>query len=254
MIYPDFDADPLEPSSRWSEEAYLDLIAVDLEDSASIMSFVDVYGELGMRHGRAVSERTMLAGFALFHGQEQISESLMEGREEAFKAVGIHPASGETLDEFRWGAVCMRDFVAAWRAVQGELDPASHIWECPIWEYQHKVEEVPWRGDGAVTVLTAGLGEALECFGPSISATPTAPIYDDHWMFEICCLELFNHMVEQAAYRKCTNETCGRFFVRQRGRALHGQHRTRGVKYCSAGCAKMQASREYRRRKSASNP
>ena len=67
-------------------------------------------------------------------------------------------------------------------------------------------------------------------------------------LYSILCLELFNHMAEASEYRVCANETCGRFFVRQSGRALHGQHRSKGVKYCSAECAKAQAQRQYRRR------
>ena len=59
----------------------------------------------------------------------------------------------------------------------------------------------------------------------------------------------YNHIVERAAYLTCANEPCGRTFVRQEGRAEHGQYRTKGVKYCSATCARAQAQRELRRRK-----
>jgi len=228
---------------------YLELIGVDLDDPASIRGFVDIYGELGMRHGRAVSKRTFLAGFKLFSGQEVISNSLWEGRKAATTAAGLPEGAGETLDEFRWGVRCMRDLVSAWRVIQGELDPAAHHWEAPIWRLQGSLDEVPWEGRGAVTILESGLGDALEAFPPAIIANPDVPVFDDHWPFEIACLELFNHIVENAIYRRCENETCGRFFVRQRGRAEHGQYRTRGVKYCSAECAKQTAQRAYRRRK-----
>ncbi len=249
LIHPNWKADMLPPSSRWSEEMYLELIAVDLDDPLAIKDFVDVYGELGMRHGRAVNPRTVLAGFNLFHGQEEISESLLEGRQKATAEAGLSELEGETLDEFRWGAMCLRDMVSAWRAVQGELDHEQHRWECPIWQYQHEVEPVPWRGDGVLTVLESGLGDALEAFAPAVITNPDVPLFTDHWAFEIACLELFNHMVENATYRKCANQTCGRFFVRQRGRSIHGQHRRTGVKYCSAECAKAQSQRAYRRRK-----
>jgi hypothetical protein len=97
--------------------------------------------------------------------------------------------------------------------------------------------------------LESGLGDSLDAFAPAVIADPDIPLFNDHWAFEIACLELFNHMVENATYRACANETCGRFFVRQRGRSAHGQHRTTGVKYCSAECARAQAQRAYRRRK-----
>lgn len=249
LIHPDWKGDLRPPSPRWSEEMYLELIALDLDDPAAIMGFVDIYGELGVRNGRAASNRTSLAGFSLFEGQEEISAALLEGREKATAAAGLPMIAGETLDEFRWGVLCIRDMVSAWRAVQGALDPGEHRWECSIWEYQGELDPVPWKDDGVLSVLESGLGDALEAFAPTVITNPDVVIFGDHWAFEIACLELFNHMIENATYKKCANETCGRFFVRQRGRSAHGQHRRTGVKYCSAECAKAQAQRAYRRRK-----
>lgn len=249
LIRPDWEAEMLPPSPLWSEEMYLELVAVDLDDPVAIKTFVDIYGALGMRHGRAVDSRTGLAGFNLFEGQETVSELLFERRQQAAAGDRFHGAWGETLDEFRWGALCMRDMVSAWRAVQSELDPRKHRWECPIWQYQGELDPVPWKEDGVLSVLSVGLGNALEAFTPAVITNPDIPVFDDHWAFEIACLELFNHMVENAPYRSCANEACRRLFVRQRGRSIHGQHRTRGVKYCSSECARAQAQREYRRRK-----
>jgi hypothetical protein len=73
-------------------------------------------------------------------------------------------------------------------------------------------------------------------------------------LYPICCIELYKHIVELADYSICRNETCGRLFVRQIGRAKFGQHRTRGVLYCSSSCARAQAQRAYRRRTTQRTP
>lgn len=62
------------------------------------------------------------------------------------------------------------------------------------------------------------------------------------------CVQLFNLLAEGDSPRHCANETCGGWFVRQAGRAEHGQHRSTGVKFCSKSCARAQAERERRRR------
>lgn len=68
-------------------------------------------------------------------------------------------------------------------------------------------------------------------------------------IYSVAFLQLYNHMAEGATVRQCANETCQRPFVRQRGRAEYGQHRTSGIKYCTRECARAQAQRELRRRR-----
>jgi len=67
-------------------------------------------------------------------------------------------------------------------------------------------------------------------------------------------LQALSFLSEGLPAQRCANERCGRWFVRQRGRSRYDQHRTRGVLYCSAECAKAQAEREYRRRSRAGSP
>jgi len=70
-------------------------------------------------------------------------------------------------------------------------------------------------------------------------------------LFGILCLQIADLIAEGASLRQCKNESCGQWFSRQSGRAEYGQHRTTGVLYCSASCARTQGSREWRRRKRA---
>jgi DNA-binding transcriptional regulator YiaG len=68
-------------------------------------------------------------------------------------------------------------------------------------------------------------------------------------IYGACCLQLYNHIAEGAQFKRCANESCRQVFVRQRGRAQSGQHRTEGVRFCTRECARAQAQRELRRRK-----
>lgn len=253
-------------------EVYLELFALDLKDSEAIDSFVERYGVLGT--------------YSLVWGSEHCNHYMgFPGQPlfaEATAALAAEVGRGGRLDsyweneaEFCFGAECLRDMTNAWRIVKGEIAESEVKWLCPCWENS----EAPIRTaaeDGELRrhfrrfapharaatpglVLHYGMQESLKPFSPTLVtfddvllAWPDpdlTPYGGEIPLFSILCLELFNHIVEEAAYRRCANQKCERLFVRQSGRALHGQHRTRGVKYCSASCARAQAQREYRRRR-----
>ena len=64
--------------------------------------------------------------------------------------------------------------------------------------------------------------------------------------FTAACLQIANDRSKAVAYLTCASETCGRTFTKQRGRAVNGEHHTKGVRFCSRACALAQTQRERR--------
>ena len=170
-----------------------------------------------------------------------------------------------------FAARCLRDLTTAWRLVNQDptLEPARARWQL------HPDLEPP-TGLEALSLLTRTIQPLLTRFHPFVHAlyslegdeeldeaadalkparTTRGAILEqarglgNAQLHEICALELYNHIAGQESYRHCHNETCGRLFVTQWGRAEHGQSRRQGVLYCTPSCAQAQAQRVYRRHK-----
>jgi hypothetical protein len=166
----------------------------------------------------------------------------------------------ETLEEFRFAARCIHDVHWAWRVFNEGLDPREVKWLSTPDSFETL---------GLASTLLTNVLPRLGRLGPqlNVESGPQAPGRFKPWqppheatvephnapptarLYQACAIEIYNHIVERATYRCCANETCARLFVHQEGRSLHGQNRKKGVKYCSAACARVQAQREYRRRK-----
>jgi hypothetical protein len=261
-------------------ELYLEVGALDLSDEAQVVDFVERVDCLGVFSPEWVGEWDgNYFGLRDATGFDEEVERLQRSRAAAARGVAGTPppalrrdgvehgewlsGSTETYEEFCWGATLIRDLTTAWRVASEQLSPASASWSSPLWV--SAVEGIDmWARrdrDGAARFLNEGMRSALTPFSPRVyyvlpddehdHAGPHGRMSDDIPLYAMLCLELFNHVCEQAAYRLCANETCGRLYVRQRGRARHGQYRTKGVKYCSADCARAQAQRVYRRRQRA---
>jgi hypothetical protein len=262
-------------------ETYLRLLELDLKDSAAILTFVNTFGLLGVndpfREWPFFETLPNLNG-GLQWGLRKIRKAaadVIAGQERAqaefvaaFMGFELKPDEGlwsevETLAEFRVGAKYIRDAARIWMSIQSGDDPISLEFESPL------SEEVEGFGSPLAAILEfldVFFAQGLEPFHPGVQVESSATSDDvpatgkklqivadptratGSALYAICCAELYNHILENAEYRSCANETCGRLFVRQSGRAQFGQHRTRGVKYCSASCARAQAQRAFRRR------
>lgn len=268
-------ADDLAPVDRRAQsrateveaagEVYLQVAQLDLDDPEAVVDLVSRFGTLGVRH----------RGFAAFDRVpwfREVRPRLERAWPYEDRGVMLHLA--ESLDDFRFGASSIRDMTQAWRILQGEdiaspwasLPPGWALFDSETVEQYRRSGREPDREDEARHVLQTLLPPALVPFQPSLLIAPggektlkelpgITPV--DFWsgvpLYNLCCLELFNHIAANATYRTCQNEACGDIFVRQRGRAEHGQHRVSGgVKYCSAACARSQAVRMHRRRQRAS--
>ncbi len=68
-------------------------------------------------------------------------------------------------------------------------------------------------------------------------------------LYNACCLQLAQYLTRELSVNRCGNERCRKPFTKQRGLAKYGQHRARGVRYCTPQCAKAQSERGRRRRR-----
>jgi hypothetical protein len=228
-----------------SGETYLALYAVDIGEPRCILHLANEYAHLD---GGEMIARYEDANMILR------AEPYVAALERERSALTHTPPSStgfELLEEFRFAARVLRDLTSAWRVVSGQIEPDQIRW---VWT------PAPSHGE-ARALLRGFLSPLLRDLHPRLEVVDTVP--EDQWaapiiathpvkrstsLFEACAAELYNHIVAQTVYKLCANETCGRLFVLQRGRAAHGQHRTTGVKYCSSNCARAQNQRKYRRR------
>lgn len=153
-----------------------------------------------------------------------------------------------TLEDARWWLKTARALAGTWRnadqgqplglawAAEGFLEPDD---ESAWWQFTHALNTglQPFRAH--IELRLAMEGDELKWGMPRVG------------LYSAACRQIFNFIVQGDTARRCENETCGRTFVHQLGGAKHGQHRSVGLRFCTPECARAQAQRQYRRRKTA---
>jgi hypothetical protein len=267
---------PLDRRARLGE-VYLRLSALDLDDPDAILDFAHRQGVPNGASVYAALERSLAftSSFTPAAGST-VRATVLEAEPESRRVNEI-----TTLESFAFAARCFRDLLTAWRVVRGErVEASAHSWELALrGEAERPLDSGYTPELTALLLLTDGLTGLLAHITPFVLPTPTpddllledepseyvapAPLVvkgadieiprkrGSSSLTELCALELFNHIAENATYRTCENESCLRPFVRQYGRAEHGQSRLSGIKFCSYACAQAQTQRTYRRRRQA---
>lgn len=267
------------------DEIYLRLFALDLDREDTVLEFVNEFGLIHIyephetdpwRVSGAIARPPypVLSAYPGFDGLDDydlVPELLAAAQAARSEVVDLREVeigrvgAPATIHEFRWAARCMRDLVRAYRSLSEGRPATDFTWDNPLVQYDADAQR---RGSDRAFWLTAGLeiqefvsdtlGLGLAGYAPRLTFRedlwPARPrdwaeqfgANADPW--SVCCLELFNHITEGILLKDCANETCGRPFARQTGRAMHGQRRRSGVRYCSHACARAQAQRQYQRR------
>lgn len=230
------------PPELWLRE----LLALDLDDNEAVVAFCQHYGFLGRLDWAAFPTAVRNTCRPRMQGHtdlDAIHEAVMDRLSRSKSAESWDRRSFHHIGEFVVHATALRDLARIWLAHATE-EPLAYVtdqWESTFTGRPRTIGQAQlWLAQ----FLTAGLGEyhlGVELAGHT--AWKTGGTYAG------VCLQLANEIDENVSYRSCANDRCGRVFYRQRGRAAKGQYKRRGVAYCSVECARAQAQRDWRQRK-----
>jgi hypothetical protein len=158
-----------------------------------------------------------------------------------------------TLEDARWWLKTARAMTGVWSEASRGEDPGS------AWAAEGFPALAATEPGAQWTFFVTALNDGLSAFHVHAeyewdlanlglgAITYGRPLVN---LYSAACRQVFNFLVEGETGRRCENQTCGRTFVRQLGGAEHGQHRS-DARYCTPECARAEASRQYRRRKTA---
>ena len=163
-------------------------------------------------------------------------------------------------EEVAAGVTKLRNAVRAWDYLSGsqKWSDLAGEWEA---DYMVDTDDLSFAtapGDSAMAAayIDIAINGGLEAFHPRVFPSsadgPTSAIaVRQPCLHDVLCLMIYNDVAAGAPYRRCQNEACGGRFRVKEGGAKYGQHRSKGVRYCSDSCQQAQKAREYRRRQRA---
>jgi hypothetical protein len=133
------------PSERF-DEVYLQLMLLDLDDEAALLSWVNEFGLLEINE-QAISSLVQPGHDARYErlryyplGRclgEPLRDQLWEEEDQRRRAAGFRGKARPgalyptTLEEFRWAARCIRDLARSYWCISTDGDPASLRWDNP---------------------------------------------------------------------------------------------------------------------------
>lgn len=167
------------------------------------------------------------------------------------------------VNEVALHARVLRDATSLWAFLRNALteDELTSGWQNPlIRPLPATVPDADYRARyQLVTILNAGLRPfQVHIRTPATAEEAAAPSYlwlgghgsGDYGLYSVLCLQLANHIAEDAPLLRCSAEDCRRLFVRKLdpryrkpGRRLRSP---RSAAYCSNTCEDRQTQRNYR--------